>query len=113
MKDMGEASFILGMKIYRDRSKRLLGLSQSMYIDTILKRFSMKNSKKGYLPIGHGNLLSKKDCATTTEERENKSRIPYALTMGSIMHAMTCTRPDMAYSQGVVSKYTSNLGEAS
>ena len=51
MKDLGEASFILGMKIYRDRSKRLLGLSQSTYIDTVLKRFSMDNSKKGYLLI--------------------------------------------------------------
>ena len=27
MKDMGEAAFILGIKIYRDRSRRLLGLS--------------------------------------------------------------------------------------
>ena len=29
MKDLGEASGILGMKIYRDRSRKLLGLSQS------------------------------------------------------------------------------------
>ena len=27
MKDLGEASYILGIKIYRDRSKRLIGLS--------------------------------------------------------------------------------------
>jgi len=31
MKDLDEASFILGMKIYRDRSKRLLGLFQSVH----------------------------------------------------------------------------------
>ena len=61
MKDLEEASYILGMRIYTDRSKRLLGLSQSMYIDTMLKRFSMENSKKGYLPIGHGISLSKRD----------------------------------------------------
>ena len=111
MKDLGEASYILGMKIYRDRSRRLLGLSQSMYIDTILKRFSMKNSKKGYLSIGHGIKLSKKDCVTTPKERERMSRIPYASAVGSIMYAMLCTRPDGAYSLGVVSRYQSDPGE--
>nr|GEZ56679.1 hypothetical protein [Tanacetum cinerariifolium] len=42
----GETTFILGMKIYRDRSKRLFGLCQSAYMDKILKRFSMDNSKR-------------------------------------------------------------------
>ena len=28
MKDLGEAAYILGIKIYRDRSRRLIGLSQ-------------------------------------------------------------------------------------
>ena len=69
MKDLGEASYILGMKIYRDRSKRMLGISQSTYIETMLKRFSMENSKKGYLSIGQEISLSKKDCPTTPEER--------------------------------------------
>ena len=105
MKDLGEASYILGMRIYRDRSKRLLGLSQSMYIDTVLNRFSMENSKKGYLSIAFGVTLSKKDCATTPEEREHMSRVPYASAVGSIMYAMTCTRADVAYLLGVVSRY--------
>ena len=46
MKDLVEASRIIGIQIYRDRSKRLIGLSQSVYIDKVLKRFSMSNSKK-------------------------------------------------------------------
>ena len=95
MKDLGEASYILGMRIYGDRSKRLLGLSQSTYIDTILKRFSMENFKKGYLPIDHGIFLSEKDCLTTLKERECMSKVPYASTVGSIMYAMICTRPDV------------------
>ena len=37
MKDLGEAAYILGIKIYRDRSKRLIGLSQDTYIDKVLK----------------------------------------------------------------------------
>ena len=111
MKDLGEASYILGMKIYRDRSRRLLGLSQSTYIDTVLKRFGMENSKKDYLPIGHIIKLFKKDCVTTPEERERMSRIPYASIVGSIMYSMTCMRPNVAYSLGVVSGYQSNLSE--
>ena len=111
MKDLGEASYILGMKIYNDRSKRLLGLSQSTYIDTVLKRFSMENFKKDYLSIGHRISLSKRDCATTLEERECMSRIPYTSIVGSIMYAMTCTRLNVAYSLGIVSRYQSDLGE--
>jgi len=78
MKDLGEAVYILGIKIYRDRSKRLLELSQSVYIDTILKRYNMDNSKRGYLPVGVGITLSKENCPKTLEERELMSRVPYA-----------------------------------
>ena len=46
MKDFGEATYIKGIKIYRDRSKRLLGLSQSIYIYKMLKRFRMEKSKR-------------------------------------------------------------------
>ena len=32
MKDLGEAAYILGIKIYKDRSKRIIGLSQDAYM---------------------------------------------------------------------------------
>jgi len=111
MKDLGEAAYILGIKIYRDRSKRLLGLSQSMYIDTILRRYNMENSKRGYLPVGIGVTLSREDCPKTPEERERMSRVPYASAVGAIMYTMTCTRPDVAYALGVTSRYQANPGE--
>ncbi|GJR86908.1 retrotransposon protein, putative, ty1-copia subclass [Tanacetum coccineum] len=50
MKDLGEATFILGIKIYRDRSKRLTGLGQNAYMDKILKRYRMDTSKRGQIP---------------------------------------------------------------
>ncbi|WJZ98697.1 hypothetical protein VitviT2T_017207 [Vitis vinifera] len=111
MKDLGEAAYILGIKIYRDRSKRLLGQSQSMYIDTILKRYNMENSKRGYLPIGTGVTLSREDCPKTPEERERMNRVPYASAVGAIMYTMTCTRPDVAYALSVASRYQANPGE--
>ena len=68
MKDLGEAAYILGIKIYRDRSRRLIGLSQDTYIDKVLNRFSMQNSKKGFLPMSHGISLSKTQGPATPDE---------------------------------------------
>ena len=65
MKDLGEAAFILGLKIYKDRSRKLLGLSQRTYINKVLKRFNMDQSKRGLLPVSHGISLSKDICPKT------------------------------------------------
>ena len=44
MKNLGEANFILGIKLWRDRKNKMLGLSQTGYIDKVLERFSVQNS---------------------------------------------------------------------
>ena len=49
-KDLGEATYILGIKIYKDISRRLIRLSMSTYPDKILKEFKMDQSKKEFLP---------------------------------------------------------------
>ena len=49
MKELSEASYILGFKLSQDCKNRMLGLSQAEYIDKILAKFSKKNSKKGLL----------------------------------------------------------------
>ena len=59
MKDLGEVSHILGIQIIRDCKNKLLELSQASYIDKVLARFSMQDSKKGLLPTQHGIILSK------------------------------------------------------
>ena len=65
MKDLGEASYILGIQIIRDRMNKILALSQASYIDKVLARFSMQDSKKGLLPTRHGIILSKEQCPKT------------------------------------------------
>ena len=42
MNDMGEASYVIGIEIFRDRSQGLLGLSQKSYINKVLERFKME-----------------------------------------------------------------------
>ena len=104
MKDLGEAAYILGIKIYRDRSRRLIGLSQSTYLDKILKKFNMDQSKKGFLPVLQGVKLSSAQCPTTTEDIDEMSVIPYASVIGSIMYAMQCTRPDVNLAVSLVGR---------
>ena len=60
MKDLGEASFVLGIKILRDRFQGILRLSQESYIDKVLNRFGMKGSKLGDTPIAKGDKFSLK-----------------------------------------------------
>ncbi|KAL0413351.1 UNVERIFIED_CONTAM: Retrovirus-related Pol polyprotein from transposon TNT 1-94 [Sesamum radiatum] len=112
MKDIGEASYILGIKIYKDRSRRMLGLIQSSYIEKVLKRFKMEHSKRGFLPMRHGIKLSKKQSPKTAEELKRMSNIPYASAVGSIQYAVQCTKPDVAYALSVMSRYQACTREA-
>ena len=86
MKDLGEASYILGIKLWRDWKNRILGLSQAGYIDKILARFSMQNSKKWLLPFRHGVPLSDDQRPKTLEKEKMMRQIPYA----SAVSCMSC-----------------------
>ena len=110
MKDLGEAAYILGIKIYRDRSRRLIGLSQSTYLDKVLKKFKMDRSKKGFLPVLQGAKLSQTQSPTAAEDREKMKVIPYASTIRSIMYAMVCTRPDVCLAISLTGRYQGNPG---
>ncbi|GKB79849.1 retrotransposon protein, putative, ty1-copia subclass, partial [Tanacetum coccineum] len=57
MKDLGEAAYILGIKIYQDRSRRLIGLCQSAHIEKILKSFHMENSKRKSIPMNTKDMF--------------------------------------------------------
>ena len=58
MKDLGNASFVLGIQILRDRSQGILRLSQRSYIEKVLNRFDMKDCSSGDMPVAKGNKFS-------------------------------------------------------
>ncbi|TYK29949.1 gag/pol protein [Cucumis melo var. makuwa] len=71
--------------IFRDRKNKTLALSQASYIDKIVVKFSMQNSKRGLLPFRHGVTLSKEQCPKTPQEVEEMRHIPYASVVGSLI----------------------------
>ncbi|OAE35676.1 hypothetical protein AXG93_1154s1300 [Marchantia polymorpha subsp. ruderalis] len=110
MKDLGAARKILGVEIYRERKKRKLFLSQEGYIKKMLSRFGISSTKPIDTPMA-SNCKLEMYSVQTEEEKEYMSRVPYASVVGSLMYAMVCTRPNLAFTVSVVSRYMVNPGK--
>ncbi|KAL5851084.1 hypothetical protein ACOSQ3_006202 [Xanthoceras sorbifolium] len=110
MKDMGEASYVISIKIHRDRFQGILGLSQETYINKVLERFRMKDCSPSVAPIVKGDRFNLNQCPKNDLEREQMKNIPYASVVGSLMYAQVCTRPDISFVVGMLGRYQSNPG---
>ena len=99
MVDFGEAQSILGITIVRDREKGTLSLHQQEYIDTMLNTFQQQDASSKVTPLEPGVRLQKGQPKETTET------YPYRALIGSLMHVMVCTRPDIAAAVGILSRF--------
>lgn len=85
MKDLGEASVILGIKI--TRSKQGISLDQSRYMEKILKKYKYIDYKPVCTPYDPSVKLFKNTV-------ESIRQTEYASIIGSLRYAIDCTRPD-------------------
>ena len=76
-------------------------LCQSHYINKILNKFNHLNIKKANTPYDVSSKLTKNTSRSVAQ-------IEYASTIGSLMYAMHCTRPDIAFTVCKLSRFTSN-----
>ncbi|GKF04179.1 hypothetical protein Tco_0034847 [Tanacetum coccineum] len=70
----------------------------------------MKNSKRESIPMHDKLRLSKSQGASTPAELKRMQNVPYASAIGSIMYAVRCTRPDVAFAQNITSRFQQNPG---
>ncbi|KAJ4719032.1 Retrovirus-related Pol polyprotein from transposon TNT 1-94 [Melia azedarach] len=85
MKDLGDASFVLGIQIHQDRSRG----------DTL---------------VAKGDKFSLKQCPNNDIEKMEMQKFPYASAVGCLMYAQVCTRLDIVYVTGMLGRYLSNPG---
>ena len=111
MKDLGIARQILGMQILRDMKAKKLWLSQEKYIKQVLERFNMKHAKPVNTTLGSHFKLIKRSCSSSKKERGDIASTIYSSTVGSLMYAMVCTRPDIARAISVISRFMVNPGK--
>ena len=62
MKDMGDASNVISIKIFRDRHNGILGLSQETYINRVLERFRVKDCSPSVALILKGDRFNLNQC---------------------------------------------------
>ncbi|CAM8891849.1 unnamed protein product [Rhodiola kirilowii] len=111
MKDLGHAKKILGMSIVRDRGKGMLFLNQTDYLTKLVSKFDMADAKTVLIPLAQHFKLSVEQCPKNESETEYMNNIPYASVVGCLMYSMVCTRPDLAHSASVVSRYMAHPGK--
>ena len=68
----------------------------------MIEKFAMQEAKKDIQPSIADLTLSLDDYPKTLEDRECMNNVPYASIMGSLMHAMLCTYPDICYAVGIM-----------
>ncbi|KAH9678733.1 hypothetical protein KPL71_025836 [Citrus sinensis] len=111
IRDLGPTARILGMQIKRHSHAKTLFLTQSGYLKKVVSRFGMLNLKLVSTPLAAHFKLSKQQELEEDAYIDHIRRIPYSGTVGSIMYAMVCTRPDVAYVIGLVSRFMGNPGK--
>ena len=103
IKDLGEASWVLGMGVTRGRAAGTITLNQSVYIQSLLVRFNMTDCK----PVSSPSLVT-----PFPESPYCPADTPYQCLVGSLLYASVCTRPDIAEAVGRLTRYMAAPTEA-
>ena len=109
--DCGDAEWLLGCRITRCRSKRLLMIDQSQFTTSILREFGMENCNPAVTPC-FKTRLTYEMCPKTDAERDEVASLPFRTIVGKCMYLATCTRPDIAYAVRELTRFMSNYGKA-
>ena len=107
MEDLGEASYILGIEIQRDRTARTISIGQSNYITGLLERHNMATCNPVVTPM---EKVTQTQLATATNDHNAtlEETREYQSIIGGVMYAMLCTRPDIAFAVSTLSQFASN-----
>lgn len=100
MTDCGSLKYFLGMEFVYDKGS--LRISQTKSIEKVLCRFGMETCNPSHTPMDKNCDLQRSDL---------KVNQPYRELIGCLMYLMLCTRPDICFVIGYLSRYQEYAGE--
>lgn len=102
-KNLGEIRYCLGIEFSQNEDG--ITMNQSGYINDILNRFGMKDSKPVTTPLDYSCKLVKGDSVL------HDKKFPFRELLGMLMHLAVCTRPDIAFAVNHLSQFNNCYDE--
>ncbi|MCO5606490.1 hypothetical protein L7F22_060678 [Adiantum nelumboides] len=103
--DGGPISYYLGLLVQRDYQKATISLSQSHYVAEVLQRFNLSSCKGVDITLTPSVKLISEMMIVTSNEQEQMAVIPYMPAIGGIRYFVTCTRRDICFTVGYLSRF--------
>ncbi|KAJ9519966.1 hypothetical protein QJQ45_014694 [Haematococcus lacustris] len=101
LKDLGEARWLLGMQLTRDRAEGTIKLDQHKFIQELVTANSKSAAHSKPLPMAPAvKLVREGDALDTTLHH-------YSALVGSLLYLTCCTRPDIAFAVGALARHMS------
>ena len=99
MTDLGKPELYLGFEITRDRNNQTLKINQRQFMQKILQKFNMQDSRQHSTP-----MVTKGNSTKQSQETGITSQAPYREAIGSLLYLSGGSRPDLSYSVNFLSR---------
>ena len=106
--DLGAINWLLGVKISRNLEDRTISLCQQTYIEQILARFGLEDSRTAVTPLEPGIDLTPDSPAVSSTLLTPYEKTKYREMIGSLMYVTVMTRPDISFAVSTLSQYLEN-----
>jgi hypothetical protein len=105
VRHMGVPVYFLGMNVCYDREQRKIKLDQHTYVQALLDQYREHLKGPRTLPMGCGVQLNRE------QGEVNPTELPYSSLVGSLLYLAVCTRPEISFAVGTLSKFVAAPGE--
>jgi len=99
-RDIGQPTYFLGLHIDRAEGQTGLLVSQRQYVARLAERHGLGDAKPLLVPMAPGTVLQK-----AGEALPQDGVVRYQALIGGLLYIATCTRPDVSYAVGKLSRY--------
>jgi hypothetical protein len=110
IRDLGPVEQILGIHLERDRPNRTISLSQTRYIEDMIREVIGDTPFNGtHIPMDDVKLTARMG-PNTKEQEELMQHVDYRALVGKLLYLSIATRPDISYAVGVLCRFNDNPG---